>query len=116
MYKVKKYVISLCIMMIVATVFLLIVSALTYMFKWQADKAVIGIIITYVLAGFAGGISLRKERKIIGALGLGTMFMLLLVICSRIGFQIPFEFSVRVIRIWLLITSSTFVGMCLKRR
>ena len=63
MYKVKKYIISLGIMMLVAIVSLLIVSTLTYIFKWQEDKATIGIVVTYILTGVAGGFSIAYAEK-----------------------------------------------------
>lgn len=63
MYKVKKYIISLGIMMLVAIVSLLIVSTLTYIFKWQEDKATIGIVVTYILTGVAGGFSIACAEK-----------------------------------------------------
>lgn len=120
MHRVKRYIISLSIMMIVAMVSLLIVSILTYLFKWQSDKAMIGIIVTYVFAGFAGGICLRREkqmghrRKLIESLIIGTAYMLLLLLLSCFVFQIPFQFSIRFLMIWLLIVFTAFVAVSMK--
>ena len=115
MYKMKKYIISLSVMMLVSIISLVLVSALTYLFKWQADKAMIGIIVTYIVAGFFGGICLRCKRKIAGAIALGTSYMFLSVVCAYMGFGISFDFSKRCLLIWLLITCSSFAGMCMKK-
>ena len=112
---VKKYVVSLFVMMIVSIVLLVIVSTLTYLLKWQADKAMIGIIVTYIFVAFSGGISIKGKRKILSAVMLGTLYVLLLVGVAYMGFQIPFTFSKRFLLIWLLVVCSTYVGMCVKR-
>ena len=120
MCKVKKYCIAIGVMLVVSIVSLLVLSTCTYLFKWQANKAMIGIIVTYVLAGFAGGICLRNEtqigdrRRLIEALIIGTAYMLLLLLLSCFIFQIPFRFSIQLIMIWLLIVLSSFVAMSLK--
>ena len=114
MFKVKRYLIAISIMLLTSVVFLFVLSILTYMFKWQADKAMIGIIVTYILAGVVGGVCIKTERRVRTAVGLGTIFLAILVLCSSIGFQIPFEFSGRLILIWLLIISSSFIGQCLR--
>ena len=51
--------------MMIATsmVSLAVVSVLTYWFKWQADKAMIGIVVTYILTGVAGGFSIAYGEK-----------------------------------------------------
>ena len=115
MGRMKRYAIALGVMMIVTVMSLLVVSALTYWFKWQADKAMIGIIATYIVVGFFGGICLRCKRKIMGAIVLGTSYMFLLVVCAYMGFRILFEFSDRCLLIWLLIVCSSFGGMCMKK-
>lgn len=120
MYKIKKYMIAISVMLVVSIVSLLVLSTLTYLFKWQADKAMIGIIVTYVLAGFAGGICLRNEtqiacrRKLIEPFIVATAYMLLLLLLSCFIFQIPFRFSIQFLMIWLLIVLSSFVAMRLK--
>lgn len=115
MNNVKKYAISLSVMIVVSIVSIVIVSTLTYLLKWQADKAMIGIIVTYVVTGFSGGVCHGGKRKILSALLMGTIFVLLLAALAYLGFQIPFELSKRFLLIWLLIVCSTFVGMCMKR-
>ena len=115
MNKIKKYIFAISIMLITSVASLFVLSLFTYAFKWQADKAMIGIIITYVLAGVVGGVCVKTERRVRAAVGVGTLFVAVLVICAGIGFQIPFEFSMRFVLIWLLIVSSSFIGMCCKR-
>ena len=116
MYDMKKHMIAIGIMIIVSMISLLVISAFTYIFKWQADKAMIGIIITYVLAGFSCGVYLRNRsqighrRKLIEALEIGTAYMLLLLLLSCFVVKIPFEFSVNFLLIWMLVSCSIFVG------
>ena len=121
MYKVKKYIVTLSVMLIASVVALLVVSTLTYIFKWQADKAMIGIIITYVLVGFAGGVSFRKNekekmvKKILESFIVTIFFVIVTTMISMLVTQNPFVFSSRSILILLLITSSVLCGMCVKR-
>lgn len=125
MEKMRRYVIAIGMMIATSVVSLVVVSVLAYWFKWQADKAMVGIIVTYVLVGFAGGKCLNKRAKERGrktafkkmeeSLFLATVFMLFVIACASWGLQIPFEFSRRFLLIWLLLISSVFVGMCMKR-
>lgn len=122
MYNVKKYIMAIIVMVAIASVALLMLGTLTYFYKWQADKAMIGIIVTYVLTGFFGGFTLSRlekreygRKKGIETLVLGTLFVLLLTLGSSFGFQIPFSFSSRFVLIWLLVICSIFGGMCVKR-
>ena len=124
MYHVKKYAIAISIMLVTAVVVLLIVSTLTYLFKWQADKAMIGIIATYVIVGFVGGLGMKLGEKrgnrendfhgvkikVKETLLLSSMFMLILVIVSIWGAQHVFAFSGRFLMIWGLVASSAFFG------
>ncbi|MBQ8519395.1 MAG: hypothetical protein IJ455_07345 [Agathobacter sp.] len=126
MRKIRGFVIAIIIMLIVSVMSLLVVTVLTYLFKWQADKAMIGIIVTYILAGFAGGMSLKwvapKEyhgektmgrKKGLEAWILANSFMLILLCVSIFVAQSPFEFSGRFLMIWSLLISSTFLGRIL---
>ena len=88
MYIVKKYLIAISVMMITSIVSLLIVSALTYLFKWQSDMAMIGIIVTYVLAGLSCVFTLRKiereslSKMIFDTLITSVLFIVLLRVVS----------------------------------
>lgn len=121
MEKCRRYVLGILLMGLVSMVSLLGVSVLTYWLKWQADKAMIGIIVTYILAGFSGGISLKllnKEkmklrRKGAEALIISNIFMIILLMISVIILKNPFEMSGRVLMIWGLVMSSAFLGRIL---
>ena len=115
MFKMKKYIISLSVMILVSIILLVLVSALTYLFKWQADKAMIGIIVTYVLGAFAGGLGIKSKRKMLAAVVLGTVYIFLLAEVAYLGLHIPFELSKKFLLIWLLVVCSAYVGVCLKR-
>ena len=115
MNRVKKYIAALGVMWMVSIVSLVIVGLLTYLFKWQADKAMIGIILTYVLAGFVGGFFMGGKRTILGASVLGTIYVFLSVILAYMVFQISFKFTTSFLLICTIIVCSCFVGMCLKR-
>lgn len=125
MRNVKRYLITIGVMIITAAVALLVVSVLTYWLKWQADKAMIGIIGTYVLTGVSGGVYFARSEKrkngskrklelgksMVEAVKISTIFIITLVLCSSIGFEISFYFSSRFILIWLLIASGFFLGL-----
>jgi len=121
MEKIKRFIIAIIIMCFSSIISLLMVSVLTYFLKWQSDKAMAGIIITYILVGFIGGLYLGRERKmdiarnVIEAVILSTIFILLLIVCSYLGFRILFSISSRFILIWLLVACSVFGGLCVKR-
>lgn len=127
MDRIKKYIVAIVFMFMISIAMLLIVTTLTYAFKWQADKAMIGIVVTYILAGLAGGICLRyfgkKEyvapqknkiaKKALEALILSNIFLLLLLMLSVFGLQNSFGFSGRFFMIWVLLFGATFLGRVL---
>ena len=118
MYKVKRYIICVSAMLFVSMLLLVVLATLTYMFKWQADKAMIGIIVTYVMAGVAGGICLRKtekgtlSKKLLESLIASTLFIVVLEVLFVLIVRNECIFSVKFLLVWLLITSSVFGGMC----
>ena len=118
---VKKYVVSLCVMIAVSILLLVVVSTLTYVFKWKANKAMIGIIVTYVLAGGAGGLCMRKvmhkdsRKRVKEAVTLATTYIFFLWIISYFVAQIPFKFSFEFILIWILVVCSSFITMNMKK-
>ena len=127
MNKVEKYMISLSVMLLTVIVSLLVVGTLTYICKWQADKAMIGIIVTYVLSGLSGGYVLRllerrdygQERrgamkhKAIEVLVASVLFMMILLVVSVFALHIQFEWTGRVFIILGLIFASCFWGRIL---
>lgn len=127
MNKIKKYIAAIFIMLLTTIAMLFIVTTFTYAFKWQAEKAMIGIVVTYIFAGLAGGIclrcSLKKEyvppqknkiaKKAFEALILSTIYLVFLLTISVFGLQISFEFSGRFFMIWILLFGATFFGRVL---
>ncbi|MBQ3559543.1 MAG: hypothetical protein IJA07_08540 [Agathobacter sp.] len=121
MRKIRSFGIAIIIMILTSLLALFVVSTLTYFLKWYADKAMAGIIVTYILAGFAGGMTLKilnKEKMGLRGRGLEVfclsgIFMLLLFVVSIFVLRNPFEISGRWLMIWLLLTSSTFLGRIL---
>lgn len=126
MRKIRSFVIAIISMLLVSLIALLVVSTLTYLFKWQADKAMVGIIATYILAGLEGGFCMKHiekkqfsnpkigiGRKTIEALVLSNIFLLLIFVLSVFVLQNSFEISNRSLMIWGLLVSSTFLGRIL---
>ena len=123
MKKIKIYVVSLCTMWIVSIVSLVMVSVLTYLFKWQADIVLIGIILVYVLAGVTGGVWISKmhkkihnnnKRSTIHMFGraalLASMYILLATIISLMFLENTLEFTRQTIMIWILAVGSVYIG------
>lgn len=121
MRKIRNILIAIIIMFITSALSLLIVSMLSYTYKWQADKALIGITITYIVTGFIGGLMQRirnKEqksmgRKMLDGIVLSCMFMGVLVLLSVFVAQNPLEISSRFLMIWMLLMGSTCLGRIL---
>jgi putative membrane protein (TIGR04086 family) len=121
MRKIGNFVITLIVMMLVSLLCLCVVGILSYIYKWQADKALVGITITYILAGFTGGITqkiLNKEKrkikqKMLEGILTGLIFVGGLVIASVFIIQSPFMFSTRFFMILMLIIGSTCLGRIL---
>ena len=123
----KNLFVALMIMLLVSMVSLFVVGVLTYIFKWHADKAMIGIIATYVLAGFVGGFTWGRcekrsygdeektgiGKKAIEALVLSSIFMLLLVGISVFCMKGTFQISTRFLILLSLLICSTFLGRIL---
>lgn len=118
MKRLVRLLFALMIMFITALISLGAVTVLAYNFKWQADKALVGITLTYILAGFIGGMSQRimnKEVKTMGAkmleaILLSAIFIAILVGISIMFMQIQFAISSRFFMICILLTGSTCLG------
>lgn len=121
MKRIKIILVPLIFMIIITFVCLVIVSLLTYICKWQADKALIGITVTYILSGFSGGLVQKRQNKdeksmgnkMLDAVLLGILFMMLLVAVSVLVARIPFEFSSRFLMLFMLLIGSTCLGRIL---
>lgn len=121
MKKIKNQFITLIIMTLISLISLLAVSTLTFIYKWQADKALIGITLTYILTGFCGGLFLKWKnkgqlsmgRKMLEAFFISAIFMAILVIVSISVLGNPFAVSSRFLIICMLLIGSTCLGRIL---
>lgn len=121
MRKIKNVIFILVFMTLISIACLLIISAFAYIYKWQADKALIGITVTYIMAGFIGGFSkkiIEKEQKSIGqkmleGMLMASVFMGGLMVLSVFVAQNPLEISSRFLMIWMLLIGSTCLGRIL---
>ena len=121
MRKIGNFVITLMVMILVSLLCVCVVGILSYIYKWQADKALVGITITYILAGFTGGITqkvLDKEKRGIGQKMLegiltGSIFIGGILLASVFVIESPFLFSSRFLMILMLVIGSTCLGRIL---
>lgn len=116
----KQVFISLLVMSLLSVLLLIGLSVLTYIFKWQADTALVGITIIYIVVGFVGGVLQKRfsyvenmGRKLVEAILLGTLFMAILVLASFLMVDVSFAFSTRFLMIWMLIVGSASLGRIL---
>lgn len=116
----KQILVSIIVMTITALTMLLIVSILSYLYKWQADKALVGITLTYIVTGFVGGWTFKRKaqevdeaKKLIEGICLGSMFMFLLIGNSIIFTENAFSISGRFFMIWMLLVGSACLGRIL---
>lgn len=120
MQSMKKYLFPLVIMCFFSVGLLIGLSVLTYIFKWKADQALIGITFVYIAAGFIGGKANKRMsyemsmgRKLIDGFAIGTVFVFLLLLLSFLFIEQEFTFGSRFITIWLLMAGSAALGRIL---
>ena len=119
--KIRTLVICVMTMSAASLLSLLILSVLTYVFKWKADVVMIGIIATYIIAGLAGGLALKIKRqenrniskKMLEAILGSSLFMGVLLLLSMMVVQDAFVFSGRFLMIWMLMVGSCCLGRIL---
>lgn len=132
--RMKSIVRSVIIMSLVSLFALLVLSVLTYVFKWKAPQAMIGITFTYILSGFAGGVGiggnicrrLKKGnlkasetenisvgKKMVEAIFAASVFVGILILLSLLVVQNGFSLSGRFLMIWMLVTGSACLGRIL---
>jgi hypothetical protein len=117
--------ISVLLMALISLISLLVLSLLTYLFKWQAPEAMIGIILTYILAGFGGGLfskslpdtdGTQQLRNIaIDSLIKGSGYMLFLVLISLLTTELTDVNILRILSIWLLIVAGYAIGRIVRK-
>lgn len=117
---IKKNLVPVLIMLLVSVVLLLVLSLLTYIYKWQADKALLGITITYILVGFFGGKIQKRlsqttdmSRKLVEGIILGIIFIGLLLCISLFVIEKEWSFTSRFFMVGMLITGSVCLGRIL---
>lgn len=116
----KRIMIPLGVMSVCSVVFLLLLSILTYIFKWKADTALIGITLIYILAGFTGGCCKKRisyeisiAKKLLEGVWIGSLFMVLLFVVSILGMGNGIVFGSRLFMIWMIVIGSTALGRIL---
>lgn len=115
-----KWIVPLFVMAVVSMLMLISVSVLAYIYKWYADKALLGVTLTYIIAGFVGGRVLKRlsevkdmNKKLLESIFLGVLAMALLVLFSLLVTDNAFGISSRFLMIWMLITGSASLGRIL---
>lgn len=100
-----------------SVVILFVVSTLTYLLKWQAPQAMIGITLTYILTGFVGGIvqgilegPLELRARVVHGLILGSLYKVILLILSVALVEEASWDYMRLIMIWILLVCSSVLG------
>ena len=136
-HSVVSYATSILLMAFISFLSLLVLSLLTYLFKWQAPQAMVGIILTYILAGFGGGLLWSNKankvytsyisRIIRDSLISGSGYIGLLAICflcvrERLqkSIQAPLQMGnqidvPRIASVWLLVVAAYAIGAILRR-
>ena len=121
MKKIRDLCVTLVVMFLISLISLLVVTLLSYNYKWQADKAMVGITVTYILVGFSGGLVQRfldkKERsigqKMLGGILLASFFIGILCVVSFVLGSGSMQISSRFLMIWMLLIGSTCLGRIL---
>ena len=120
MKKGKRYFSTVMLMLLISLLAIVLLGTLTYLFKWQSDKARIGIVVTYILAGSVGGFCLRDKiqiewiKRVKMAVTIGTAYIFVLWLVSYFVIRIPYKFSMEFILIWLIVVCSSYVVMKIK--
>ena len=126
MKRVLKWMFAVLLMVVVAMICLLISSGFTYIYKWQADKAMVGITVTYILTGFVGGYVQRFFKneargrdvysigqKMLDGICVGAIFLSFMILISVFVVQNPFVISSRFLMIGMLLIGSACLGRIL---
>ena len=110
------------VMMAFSSLFLLLgIGILTYFFKWEADIVMMLMTFVYILTGMIGGMTHRKLcrlnqkyhelfQKIGGGIFVGSLYVLLLLAFSILGFKHSSMDIGRVFLIWFLVAGSGAIG------
>ena len=114
---IKSFLIPLLAMGLTSVGVLFVVSVLTYLFKWQAPQALVGITFAYILTGFVGGVLqgilegfLELRERVVHGLVLGSGYMIVLLILSVVLVEKSGWDYVHLLMIWILLACSSVLG------
>lgn len=127
-YTIKNTLFAVIIMGITSAATLVILSVFTYLFRWQAPQAQVGIILTYIISGFLGGVlpsmigerGKKKEVKnterstknaLIKGITQGTIYMAVLLSISILLSANEGWDMVQIFLIWILLSVSSTLGI-----
>ncbi len=121
MRRVGKWILAVFIMAVVSVICLLVTSVFAYIYKWQADKALVGITLTYILTGLVGGFVQRffkgevysMGQKMLDGICVASIFLFFMILISVFVMQNPFVISSRFLMIGMLLTGSACLGRLL---
>lgn len=126
--KVKNTIITLLFMGILTILLLMMIGVSTYCLKLQADKAMLLIIVVYILVGLSGGIihellerfHAKKTgfypsllQKILYGTGIGSVYMLILLVLAISTVKASIDDYVRLVTLWLMVCGSCILGKIL---
>lgn len=110
---------TLLFMYVITGLLLFGMAFLLYKFRLEENFVMIGIIVVYIVSGFAGGCLLRKRMKVgCGFLGLllGTLYFLVLFIGSAILNHGMPQDILRLVAVWIMCGCAGMLGAMLSRR
>ena len=127
-YTIKTTLFAVIIMGITSAATLVILSVFTYLFRWQAPQVQVGIILTYIISGFLGGVlpsmigegGKKKEVKnterstknaLIKGITQGTIYMAVLLSISILLSANENWDMVQILLIWILLSVSSTLGI-----
>ena len=127
-YTIKTTLFAVIIMGITSAATLVILSVFTYLFRWQAPQAQVGIILTYIISGFLGGVlpSMIEERRkkkevknterstknaLIKGITQGTIYMAVLLSISILLSANESWDMVQILLVWILLSVSSTLGI-----
>jgi len=122
---IKNTVITLFFMGLVTVFLLMLVGISTFLLELGAEKAMMLLICVYIIVGVTGGILHgileRIRMKIVGrrtnllwkmasGAGIGTIYMLILVVISVTTVKASVDDFLRLFAIWLVVCGSCILG------
>lgn len=127
-YTIKNTLFAVIIMGITSAATLVILSVFTYLFRWQAPQAQVGITLTYIISGFLGGVlpsmigERRKKKEVkntenstkitlIKGTTQSAIYMAVLLSISILLSANEHWDMVQILLVWILLTASSTLGI-----